>query len=107
MLSFMRVRIKIAFALMTALVVLLWVAANTRAIPNIRAAIAKVPPPPIPKPPAVIYHYDASGRLVSPLVSTGRLATTWNYDASGRLPAGVFPCPCPTSPNDDSGARLE
>jgi hypothetical protein len=50
MLSSMRAGIKIAFVLMTALVVLLWVAANTRAIPIIRGAITVIPPPAAPKP---------------------------------------------------------
>jgi hypothetical protein len=54
----MRARITIAFVLMTALVVLLWVAANTSAVPIIRAAITVIPPPPIPKPPSFVNASD-------------------------------------------------
>jgi hypothetical protein len=52
----MRVRIVFAFAVMTALVVFLWLAANTRAVPIIRTAITVVPPPPVPKPPAYTWN---------------------------------------------------
>jgi hypothetical protein len=91
MLSSMRAGIKIAIVLMSALVVLLWVAANTSAIPIIRAAITVIPPPP-PKAPGYAGKSPLEAKVCSMLESN---ALIFAYGIVGASPEEFTERRCP------------